>query len=332
MSAKSEEVDDVHDEVCASCGTAAIDDVTLKDCDGGCELVKYCSDKCQGNNREQHEQECKKRTAEIRDKDLFTQPDSSHLGECPLCCLPLPIDMTESGLAGCCCKIICNGCFFSNQLREVEGGLEHRCAFCREPVLNSDERDELNKRLMERVKKDDPVAMNEMGRIHEREGDYGKALEYWTMAAELGYVNAHYYLGFLYLNGDGVEKDEKKAVYHWEQAAIGGHPQARCLLADYEMENGRSERAAKHYIINANLGCDKSVKLIKDLFVQGIVSKEEYAAALRGYQSAANETKSAERARAAIYFNIEKEIDGTTSSAELNEMIMKQKEQSGYWR
>ena len=294
--------------------------------------MKYCTVDCQKNHRSRHKKACKKRLAELHDGELFTQPDSSHMGECPLCCLPLPIDMTESTLSSCCCKSICKGCFFSNQLREVEGGLEHRCAFCREPVLNSDERDELNKRLMERVKKDDPVAMNEMGRIHEREGDYGKALEYWTMAAELGYADAHACLGPCYYYGDGVEKDEKKAIHHLEQAAIGGHPQARSFLADYEMENGRSERAAKHYIINANLGCDKSVKLIKDLFVQGIVSKEEYAAALRGYQSAVNETKSAERARATIYFNLEKEVDGTTSSAELNEMIMKQKEQSGYWR
>ena len=34
------------------------------------------------------------------------------------------------------------------------------------------------------------------------------------------------------------------------------------------------------------------------LFVQGVASKEEYAAALRGYQAAVNETKSAERDKA----------------------------------
>ncbi len=35
---------------CESCGIAAIDDVKLKDCDN-CDLVKYCSEKCQGNHR-----------------------------------------------------------------------------------------------------------------------------------------------------------------------------------------------------------------------------------------------------------------------------------------
>ena len=86
-----------------------------------------------------------------------------------------------------------------------------------------------------------------------------------------------------------------KAVYHFEQAAIGGHPHARGLLGFHETENDRFDRAAKHYIIAANLGDDVSLKYIKNLFAVGIVSKDEYAAALRGYQTAVNETKSAER-------------------------------------
>ena len=83
----------------------------------------------------------------------------------------------------------------------------------------------------------------------------------------------------------------KKAVYHFEQAAIGGHPGARDDLALHEMNNGRFERVVKHYIIAANLGCDTSLQCIKDLFVRGIVSKEDYAAALRGYQAAVDAEK-----------------------------------------
>ena len=77
--AEAEEVD----TCCASCGITEVDDVKLTDCDGGCDLVKYCSNKCQGNHREQHEEECEKRLVELRDIDLFTQPDSSCFGECP---------------------------------------------------------------------------------------------------------------------------------------------------------------------------------------------------------------------------------------------------------
>jgi tetratricopeptide (TPR) repeat protein len=281
------------EEVCASCGIAEVDDVKLKLCNGGCDLVKYCSDNCQESNREQHDVECKQRKAEMHDKKLFTQPDGSHLGECPLCCLPLPLDILKSTMMPCCSKSICKGCFHANKKREIEAGLQPRCAFCREPAPKSEE--EALKLVMERVKKNDPVAMIHVGKRHYSEGDYGKALEYYTKAAELGYVTARCGLGNLYYQGLGVEKDEKKAVYLLELAAIGGHANARAFLALNEKKNGRMERAAKHFIIAANLGHDNSLQQVKALFVQGIVSKEDYAAALRGHQAAVNETISAER-------------------------------------
>jgi tetratricopeptide (TPR) repeat protein len=298
MSAEAVVVADI--VCCASCGVAAVDDVKLKKCDDGCDLVKYCSDECQKFHREQHEEECNKRKAELRDKDLFTQPDISYMGECPLCCLPLSIRMSKSILMGCCCKIICKGCCYTNKKREFEGGLEHRCAFCREPEAKSDE--EYNKRVMNRIKKNNPVAMVHMGKEHYGEGEYEKALEYFTKAAKLGDVTAHCLLGGLYYQGEGVEKDMKKAVYHLEQAAIGGHPQARGYLGAHEMDNGKFERAAKHWIIAANLGEENSLQQVKDLFVQGVVSKEDYTAALRGYQTAVNETKSSEREKGEASF------------------------------
>jgi tetratricopeptide (TPR) repeat protein len=284
------------DEVCACCGIAAVDDTRLKFCDD-CDLVKYCGDGCQENHREQHEDECKERRAELHGKHLFDAPDSSHLGECPLCCLPLPIDESKSTMMSCCSKYICMGCCHANEKREIDQGLEwHKCAFCREPAPKSQK--EVDKNMMERVKKDDPVAMTQMGKKNKMEGNYGKALEYWKKAAELGDVAAHACLGNLYFEGIGVEKDTIKALYYWEQAAIGGHPITRGGLGMLEKFAGRFDRAAKHFIIAANLGCDTSLKYVKELFVQGSVSKEEYAAALRGYQSAVNETKSAERKKA----------------------------------
>ena len=122
---------------------------------------------------------------------------------------------------------------------------------------------------MKRVKKNDPVAMTQMGKKHCNEGVYGKALEYFYKAAELGDVAAHACLGDLYRSGDGVEKDDKKAIYHLEQAAIGGHAEARHNLAVYETKNGNFERAAKHLIIAANLGCEESLQRVKELFIGG---------------------------------------------------------------
>ena len=72
-------------------------------------------------------------------------------------------------------------------------------------------------------------------------------MEYYAKAAELGNADAHCLLGMLYRAGQGVEKDMKRAVYHWEQAAIGGHAGARGHLGFHDMENGMFERASKHF-------------------------------------------------------------------------------------
>ena len=66
------------DACCANCGIAGVDDIKLKECTD-CDLVKYCSCKCRDEHREQHEEECKKRKEELHDRQLFTQPDISHL-------------------------------------------------------------------------------------------------------------------------------------------------------------------------------------------------------------------------------------------------------------
>ncbi len=293
-SAKSEFEGAEEEELCASCGIAAVDDVKMKACDGGCDLVKYCSDNCQENHRDQHNEGCMKRKAELRDKELFEQPDSSCFGECPICFLPLSLDINKTRLMQCCSKTICMGCDYANLKHESAQKLEHRCAFCRHPHAKSQK--EAYGHNVKRGKKNCSVALNEMGKEHFFKGENDKGLEYLSKAADLGNANAHFCLATLYEYGaNGVEKDMKKFFYHCEQAAIGGEPHARCHLAKIEEENGRFERAAKHYIIAANLGYDDALQDVKNLFVKGIVRKEDYAAALRACQAAVDETKSAER-------------------------------------
>ena len=137
-----------------------------------------------------------------------------------------------------------------------------------------------------------------MGRQCIDEGDYGNAFKYFKKAAELGYIAAHNYLSIMYYKGDGVEKDEEKEIYHLEEAAIGGHPYARHNLGIKEFNNGRFERARKHLIIAANLGHNDSLKGLRMLYADGHASKDDYADALRAYQAAVDETKSAEREEA----------------------------------
>ena len=118
---------------CASCGIPECDVIKLKECTA-CDLVRYCSNGCQREHKLQHEEDCKKRVAEIRDELLFRQPESSYLGECPICCLPLSIDPEYSTIMMCCSKKICNGCFHANEIREMKASLIPSCSFCRQPV------------------------------------------------------------------------------------------------------------------------------------------------------------------------------------------------------
>ena len=292
---------------CASCGTTGgdDDDIKLKNCTA-CYLVKYCSLKCQKEHWPKHKRECKKRAAELHDEILFKQPECSSYGDCPICCLPLPIDPEESTVMSCCSKMICNGCNLANKKREVEGRLLPKCPFCRKAVPKTQE--EAKELLMKRVQVNDTAAIFHMGITRYHEGDYKDAFEYLTRAASLGDFHAHYQLSLMYHGGKGVEKDKKKEQHHAEKAAIAGHPIARHNLACMEARNGQHNtakrgRAVKHFIIAAKLGHDGSLKCAKELYKDGFVSKEEFTEALRGYKAANDATKSPQREAAAALYN-----------------------------
>ena len=290
-----------HMMCCASCGIARVDDITLKDCDG-CDFVKYCSDECREDHRPQHKKECKKRAAELRDELLFKQPESSHLGDCPICCLPLPIYVKLSTLMTCCSKRVCYGCNYANQKRQAARRLHPTCPFCRKPLPETEE--EADEQAIKRIEVNDPVAMCHIGTDISYKGDYRGAFEYFTKAAALGDIQAHYQLSTLYGEGKGVEKDEEKELHHLTEAAIGGCYRARYNLGWIEKQHGRLDRAAKHYIIAAKLGCDKSLKSVTNLYKAGYVSKDDFAAALRGHQAAVDATKSPQREEAYEFFSI----------------------------
>jgi len=281
---------------CASCGTSEDDEIQLRTCTA-CKSVRYCGVKCQRDHRPKHKKACKKRAAELRDELLFKQPESSHLGDCPICLLPLPIKEEQITMVGCCSINICDGCMYANGVREREKGLEHKCPFCRDPLLLS--RDTIGSvpgaTSMKRVEANDPMALCCMADARYEEGNYVDAFEYLTKAAGLGDAESHYKLSKLYLNGEGVEKDEKKQIHHLEEAAIAGHPYARLCLACYEDDIERFDRADKHLVIAANLGLDESIQSLKDLHGKGFFSKEQLAAALRGHEAAVDAMKSPQR-------------------------------------
>ena len=60
--------------------------------------------------------------------------------------------------------------------------------------------------------------------------DYNKALQYFLKAAEKGLADAMYQVGSIYQNGQGVEKDMKKACRWYEKGAHRGDADCQNLF------------------------------------------------------------------------------------------------------
>ena len=113
-------------------------------------------------------------------------------------------------------------------------------------------------------------------------------------------------LGFVYMHGQEVERDIKKAQYYFELATMGGNITARHNLACIEGDTGNEHRAMKHFMIAARAGSKESLNGIKKNYIRGIlkglITKDEYANTLRAYQKRQEEAKSDERDKAVIYY------------------------------
>ncbi|KAL7524603.1 hypothetical protein ACHAWF_001013 [Thalassiosira exigua] len=253
--------------------------VPLKAC-AACKMVKYCNRDCQIAHHPQHNSACKKRSDELHDELLFRQPPQNK--DCPICFLPLPRGDGSEILSTCCGKMICNGCTHAQIKEGIRSGKAPEefsgCPFCRKVVAKTDEED------VEQI--NDLILFQ---------------LSYTLERGSLDSSEAYYSLGNLYCLGRGVERDRKKAIKYWELAAMCGYVKARVCLAIMEGESGNHQRAYRNFFILARAGDEECLKEVKEGFMMGIVTKDEYADALRGYQKSRDETKSEMRDEAVRY-------------------------------
>jgi len=212
--------------------------------------------------------------------------------DCPICQLPLPLDPDESMFKPCCMEEVCNGCVLAARKRGMDD-----CPFCRTP---RPDKSQALAMIQTRVDAGDPVAMFHLGTEHEI-GSYGlqkdvlRAVELYLHAAELGVNKAHHNLGVLFVEGKVVEKDAAKAFQHYEAAAMCGQVSARHNLGCREYDAGNYDLALQHWMISAKLGHEYSLKNVRIFSMTGLATKADYAAALRGYQNAAEEMSSPDR-------------------------------------
>ena len=159
----------------------------------------------------------------------------------------------------------------TNRLNAKIGNRSNECQ-----ALRNAETIECDKCIMKRIEVNDQDALTIQGHERYKKGDYSEAFEYWTKAAELEDVEAHFRLSDLYRFGEVVEKDMEKVINHLEAAAIGGHPNARydpgCM--EWNWNNNKAERAVKHWVIGArHQGHDDSIKGLMYAYKRGFVSK-----------------------------------------------------------
>ena len=278
---------------CANCGKGEESSGELNACTS-CKMVKYCNISCQKAHRSQHKKECMRHA---HDEKLFKQPPQPE--DCPICFLLLPSINTGRRYNSCCGKVICSGCIHAGAM-----GDDELCPFCRSPAPTSDE--EANERIKKRMEVDDVQAIHNLA-CYYAEGELGlpqdweKALELWHRAGELGYTRSYYNIGNTYVFGRGAGRDMKKATHYWELAAIGGSMNARQNFGNVEFRAGNIDRALKHYMIAVRSGSNESLKIIKQLFTHGGVTKDDYMNGLKNYQAYLVEVKSDDRDKAAAY-------------------------------
>jgi len=277
---------------CAACGKEGNSD-DMNNCNK-CKMVKYCNAACKKKHRKKHKKACERRVAELYDEQLFKEIEPE---ECPICMLSLPMESGEKTFKTCCGKVICSGCIYAMNMSERK----NLCPFCRLPKSTS-YADEI-KRIQTQMDKDNAEAFASLGGCYARgiigmEQDFQKAGELFLKAGELGCAEGYYNVGYYYDDGVGVEVDKMKAKHYYELAAIGGCLHARNNLGCLEGQAGNHHRAFKHYMIAAKSGYKLSLDKVKEGFEVGIVTKDEYANALRAYHERQKELKSDERAKA----------------------------------
>ena len=293
---------------CANCGKAESDDINLKRCTA-CKMVKYCSRDCQVAHRSKHKKPCKQRAAELFDEELFNDPPEGP--ECPICMIPLPLDISHTRFNVCCGKVICLGCVHAQMKEDLRNGKDAGfCEFCRAPPSTTDE--EIVERLKKGVERNDATAMKQLALdyIFGHRGlqkDSVQAIELFRKAGENGCASAYGELGKIYCGSferfqrEEVKVDNKKTKHYWELAAIGGDMGSRYNLACFEKRNSNRTRASKHILICAKAGFEPCLQTVKLDFKEGYITKHEYAGALRAYQKQQGDRKSAMRDEALVY-------------------------------
>lgn len=177
---------------------------------------------------------------------------------------------------------------------------ERICAlFCRTTLSWTDE--ECSTLTQKRADFNDPMAICFLAADYSNGGcrllkNVAKAAELYRRVAELGSIEGHHGLGFLYTKGKQVAgKVIKLATRQFELAAMGGHNPRYNMNMGIKMKKGNNERAMEHWMTSAKMGDKSSIVNFRDEYEAGLVSREEFLEVLKRFQDSVEALKSDKR-------------------------------------
>jgi len=192
---------------------------------------------------------------------------------CPICMEEVLIHDADSFRRYTCCgKIMHMACSVDMSESNLNHTQKFSCTLCRSKNPSEGSKEDLA-RLNKWIKQGKAWSMKMLGdRYSEGVGvnkNDKRAAELYTLAANLGDINAQFDLGYMYANGQGVPEDCKRALELYTLAAEQGSMDAQFNIGGMYVQGMGVERSlnkAKQWLTKAaNQGHKKAIEGLRRL-------------------------------------------------------------------
>ena len=131
-------------------------------------------------------------------------------------------------------------------------------------------------------------ALRWIGKLCDDEKEYGKAMEYYTLAAEKGDGIAANNLGVMFNDGKGVVQNKEKALVWYEQAMKNGNMEGIVYFnaAGTSYSLGRYDKSFEYYTVAAEKGHAGACCNLATAYLNGEGTFKNPQQALKWYQKA----------------------------------------------
>mmetsp|Transcript_38821 Transcript_38821/g.68182 ORF Transcript_38821/g.68182 Transcript_38821/m.68182 type:complete len:280 (+) Transcript_38821:81-920(+) len=244
--------------------------------------------------------------AKMRTEDPLKNWPKPPREDCPLCLLPFPHEEHEQQVYfSCCGSAICGGCNIHQFIvtgKSVSNKDEFhkvfdKCPFCRlEIVKKTTFENQMKLANAGRHRAMYNIAGYYLNGKKGLQKDSNEALKWYHLAMDAGNPDSAMALAVMFMIGQGVRQDYNKTVYYFQKASDLGMPEGFAYLAVHHMTEGEVEEGYMNFRRAAMCGSSEGqgsvFKALREGFMDGCITKDEYAFTLRANQAARDEMSS----------------------------------------